>query len=154
MNLLATLTVALVSNHYATRDLLQATPDTCPLHATPTRDPLRMIQGRVFALGDCAGTESGPLPPTATVAEQQGEPGMGRVRTRASARVMGGYSWDLHCRAGMKVRVRVRIRARVRVWGRARARPMATPADVASATATATAIATPTAGVRVSPRTG
>jgi len=30
-------------------------------------------KGRVFALGDCAGTESGPLPPTATVAEQQGQ---------------------------------------------------------------------------------
>jgi len=29
--------------------------------------------GRVFALGDCAGLESGPLPPTASVAEQQGQ---------------------------------------------------------------------------------
>ena len=29
-------------------------------------------KGRVFAIGDCAGVEDGPLPPTASVAEQQG----------------------------------------------------------------------------------
>lgn len=31
------------------------------------------LQGRVFALGDCAGDEAAPLPPLASVAEQQGQ---------------------------------------------------------------------------------
>ena len=39
-----------------------------------TDDYLRVpgTNGRVFAIGDCAGVEHGPLPPTASVAEQQG----------------------------------------------------------------------------------
>lgn len=50
-----------------------------PLHERGGRiivDEYLRVQGangRVFALGDCAGLESAPLPPTASVAEQQGQ---------------------------------------------------------------------------------